>query len=89
VTGRTAIARFHGRNKATWAAKNATAADRMNWSYADAELAEWVPRLERLAAEAEAVHVLMNNCHEDKAILSAVRMRELVGATAWTPKTVP
>lgn len=89
VTGRTAIARFHGRNKATWAARNATAADRMNWSYADAELAEWVPRLERLAAEAEDVHVLMNNCHEDKAILSAVRMRELVGATAWTPKTVP
>ena len=85
VTGRVAIARFHGRNRATWAVRNATAADRMNWAYTDAELAEWLPRLERLAGAADEVHVLMNNCHEDKAIRSAVRLRELTGGKAPAP----
>lgn len=78
VTGPTAVVRFHGRNRATWEAKTKTAAERMNWDYAEAELREWVPRLRELSAKAKRVHALMNNCHEDKAVRSAEKLAALL-----------
>lgn len=73
VTGPTAIVRFHGRNRATWEGPSKSAAERMNWLYAPDELAEWVPRVHELEAKRppRGVHLLMNNCHEDKAVLGA------------------
>jgi uncharacterized protein YecE (DUF72 family) len=34
----------------------------------DEELREWVPRIKEVASTAQQVHVLFNNCHQDKAV---------------------
>jgi uncharacterized protein YecE (DUF72 family) len=71
ATSGIATVRFHGRNEATWETKQKSAAERFNYEYRERELKEWLPRIEQLAADAEEVHLLMNNCHEDKAVKSA------------------
>ncbi|MPZ24098.1 MAG: DUF72 domain-containing protein [Dehalococcoidia bacterium] len=82
ATGRTAVVRFHGRNSETWMKKNITAAERFNYDYPQHELREWLPRVRELAEKAEEVHLLMNNCHEDKAVNNA---RQLAGMLADLP----
>lgn len=77
---RLALVRFHGRNVATWEAKNPTAAERFDYLYAKDELDEWTARIAELAEEAEELHVVMNNCHEDKAIVNARQIREMLRA---------
>lgn len=73
-----AVVRFHGRNTATWEAKLPTASLRFDYLYTKDELEPWVARIAELAEEAAEVHVVMNNCHEDKAIRNARDMRELL-----------
>lgn len=80
ATADLALVRFHGRNSATWAARGASPAERFDWLYAEDELREWAPRVERLAGAAKEVHLLMNNCREDKAIVGARQLQLLVGA---------
>ena len=67
--------RFHGRNAAMWEKKGATAAERFDYLYSERELAEWVPRIRDLSSRTGQVHVLFNNCHEDKAVVNAGQMR--------------
>ncbi|HET6317412.1 MAG TPA: DUF72 domain-containing protein [Chloroflexota bacterium] len=69
-----AIMRFHGRNAATWEAKNITPAERFRYLYDRDELAEWAPRLREAARETRDLHVLMNNCY---ANYGATNAREL------------
>jgi uncharacterized protein YecE (DUF72 family) len=71
ATARVAVVRFHGRNVAAWAKRNVSVAEKYDWLYSTDELQEWVPGIRRLAGEAESVHVLMNNCREDKAVVNA------------------
>lgn len=78
VTAPVAEVRFHGRNAATWEARGITAAERFAYDYRTEELAEWVPRIGELAAEAESVHVLMNNCYSDYAVRSAAAISRLL-----------
>lgn len=78
VTGKTGIVRFHGRNAETWEKKNITAAERFNYDYNEAEFKEWLPRIEQLAEESREVHLLMNNCYEDKAVNDARQLGELL-----------
>lgn len=78
VTAPVAEVRFHGRNAATWEARNITAAERFAYDYRTDELAEWVPRVGELAAAAESVHVLMNNCYSDYAVRSAAAISRLL-----------
>lgn len=78
VTSDIALVRFHGRNHRRWSERTETAAQRMDYLYSPRELAEWVPRIQGLAAEAEEVHVVMNNCHRDYAVRNAREMRALV-----------
>jgi uncharacterized protein YecE (DUF72 family) len=66
-----ALVRFHGRNKETWEKKGISPAECFNYSYGQEELAEWVPRVRELASRARQVHVLFNNCHQDKAVVNA------------------
>ena len=68
--------RFHGRNAATWGARTATAADRFDYVYTEAELGEWVEPIDRLADETERTWVMFNNCKYDYAPRNA---RELAG----------
>ena len=73
-----ALVRFHGRNTATWAKRGTSPAERFYWLYREEELREWVPRVEKLAQEAREVHLLMNNCREDKAVAGARQLQMLL-----------
>ena len=61
TTSETAYVRFHGRNAATWNKRTGSAAERFDYLYSEAELAEWVPKLRELAAESDAVYAMFNN----------------------------
>jgi uncharacterized protein YecE (DUF72 family) len=78
ATAEIALVRFHGRNTATWAKRGISPAERFDWLYSEDELREWVPRVERLAAQTREVHLLMNNCHGDKAVVGARQLQMLL-----------
>jgi uncharacterized protein YecE (DUF72 family) len=65
------LIRFHGRNRETWEKKGATVAERFNYLYSEEELREWVLRIKELASKTRQLHVLFNNCHQDKAVVNA------------------
>lgn len=76
-----AIARFHGRNRQTWYARTATSGGRFDYLYAPAELAEWLPALKDVAAQAREVHVLLNNCRANYGVRNAKDFQALLGQT--------
>jgi uncharacterized protein YecE (DUF72 family) len=78
ATADVAVVRFHGRNAAMWERKTKTAAERFDYDYSEAEFREWLPRIEALAAEARELHLLMNNCHEDKGVNDAYQLGALL-----------
>lgn len=73
ATADVAVVRFHGRNPALWEARTSRASQRFAYDYSEAELAEWLPRVESLHERARPVHVIMNNCHSDYAVRAARR----------------
>jgi uncharacterized protein YecE (DUF72 family) len=73
-----AVVRFHGRDPEAWTKKTVT--ERFRYLYSEAELAEWVPRVEHLAEEAGQVHALMNNCYADQAVTNARQLADLLKA---------
>jgi uncharacterized protein YecE (DUF72 family) len=79
VTGPVALLRLHGRNVEAWARRNASVAEKYDYLYELEELREWTPRIERMADEARETHVLLNNCHDDKAVRNARELAELLG----------
>jgi uncharacterized protein YecE (DUF72 family) len=64
------IVRFHGRSTA-WAARGNEVRDKYNYLYSERELADWTPKVARLAEQTSEVHLLMNNCVEDKGVVNA------------------
>jgi len=82
ATADVALVRFHGRNASTWNARGISAAERFDYLYPEDELREWLPRIERLAKDTREVHLLMNNCRDDKAVVGARQLQMLVGADA-------
>jgi uncharacterized protein YecE (DUF72 family) len=79
VTAPLSLVRFHGRNSAMWNKKGITPAARFNYLYGEEELREWLPRIDKLADQAKELHLLMNNCHEDKAVVGARQLRMMLG----------
>lgn len=75
ATSDIAVIRFHGRNSDTWHKKGISAAQRFNYLYSEGELREWMPGIQRLASQARQLHILFNNCHEDKAVLNGRQMK--------------
>ncbi|GAA2296103.1 DUF72 domain-containing protein [Streptomyces hawaiiensis] len=69
------VVRFHGRSTA-WG--TGTKEDRFRYAYDEDELAEWLPRVRRLAERTEQVHVLFNNCCGDAAVRDAETMTRLL-----------
>ncbi len=65
------LVRFHGRNREMWEKKGASVAERFNYLYAEDELREWLPRIKELAPVTRQLHVLFNNCYQDKAVANA------------------
>jgi len=66
-----AVVRFHGRNRDNWEKKRIGAAERFDYLYPEQELKEWLPRIRELASKTRQLHVLFNNCYEDKAVVNA------------------
>ncbi|MBA4370641.1 MAG: DUF72 domain-containing protein [Coriobacteriaceae bacterium] len=67
VTADLAYVRFHGRNRGTWHARTASAADRFDYLYEPGELCEWEAPIRELAAEADVTYAMFNNCRYDYA----------------------
>ena len=78
TSDRLAVVRFHGRNHRTWNLKGAPPSVRFQYRYADAELAEWVPRIRAMAGQAAEVHAIMNNSLSDAATANARRLEQLL-----------
>lgn len=76
-----ALLRVHGRNVLTYNAKVQSAAERFEYDYLDGELAELVGEAVRLAYKVKHMHVIFNNCHEDKGQRNAQTFINLVRAT--------
>ena len=74
------MVRFHGRNRQAWESKAETASDRFRYEYSQAELSEWVPKIETLSRETRQTHVLMNNCYRDYAVNNARDLGDLLAA---------
>ena len=88
ATTDTAFVRFHGRNAAAWERGADTGDDRFSYDYRDDDLEPWVPRLEKLAANAATVHVMFSGRTTEAAVRNArLLVRVLRGdpAPARTP----
>jgi uncharacterized protein YecE (DUF72 family) len=68
------LVRFHGRNRETWEKRGISVSERFNYRYTEEELRGWAPKLKELAAKTRQLHVLFNNCHQDKAAANARQM---------------
>jgi uncharacterized protein YecE (DUF72 family) len=75
---RMAVVRFHGRNHRNWELKGAPPSVRFQHNYSDAELNEWVPRIQAMAEQAAEVHAIMNNNYSNWATANARRLEELL-----------
>ena len=79
ATAPTALVRFFGRKADAWEQRGASAAERFDWLYSDEELSEWLPRIERLAAQAEQVHLMFNTKVGDQGVRNAARLQTMLG----------
>jgi uncharacterized protein YecE (DUF72 family) len=80
ATAETGLVRFHGRNAAMLERRGATVGERFDYLYSEEELREWVSPIRHLAEQAQEVHVLMNNCVQDKAVVNADQLRMMLSA---------
>jgi uncharacterized protein YecE (DUF72 family) len=75
---RLSLVRFHGRNAATWEAKDLSPAERFRYLYDRDELSEWAPRIADAAARTDETHVLMNNCYANYGAVNARQIAKLL-----------
>jgi len=76
------LVRFHGRNSETWEKKGIGPAERFNYLYAEEELRPWASKIGELAKQTAQMHVLFNNCHQDKAVVNARQVCFMLGSQA-------
>jgi uncharacterized protein YecE (DUF72 family) len=73
------IFRLHGHNQEMWTKKGLkSSAERFNYSYSTGELEALVPAVRALSESVEELHVLFNNCYEDKAQRNAIEFKRLL-----------
>ncbi len=82
VTSDIGIVRFHGRNTETWEKKGIGPAERFNYLYTEDELKPWAERILNLAERTSEMHVLFNNCYEDKAVVNARQISWIIDTLA-------
>jgi len=68
------LVRFHGRNSETWEKRGISAAERFNYLYNEEELKPWAAKISAMAKDTGEMHVLFNNCHQDKGVVNARQM---------------
>jgi len=69
VTSSVAYVRWHGHGQEPW----------YNYRYSEAELKEWVPRLEQVASQAETVYGFFNNHYHGYAPENALQTLRMLG----------
>lgn len=73
------VFRLHGHNQEMWTKKGLkSSAERFNYLYSTAELEALVPPIRALSDRVEELHVLFNNCYEDKAQRNALELVQLL-----------
>jgi uncharacterized protein YecE (DUF72 family) len=77
ATAPLAMVRFHG-HSGKWTSKDIH--ERFGYRYSEDELKSWAPNVRRLAADADATHVVMNNCYSDYAQVNARQLADLLAA---------
>lgn len=75
ATADLAVVRFHGHSD-KWTSKDIH--EKFGYLYSERELKQWAPKLRKLAAETEQLHVLTNNCYRDYAQRNASQLIELL-----------
>ena len=78
TSAKLAFVRFHGRNHRNWNLKGAPPSVRFQHNYSDAELDEWVPRIQAMEEHVAEVHAIMNNNYSNWATANARRLAELL-----------
>jgi uncharacterized protein YecE (DUF72 family) len=79
ATAEVGVIRFHGRNQQTWERRGLKASGRFNYLYSENELKEWIPKIDDLAQKTRQLHIVFNNCYDDKQIRNAKQIRTLLG----------
>ena len=80
VTSDLGLIRFHGRNSETWEKKGIGPAERFNYLYTEAELQPWASKIAQISQQTSEMHVLFNNCYQDKAVVNARQMCFMLGS---------
>ncbi len=82
VTSSIGIVRFHGRNAENWEKKGIPAGERFNYLYNEDELKEWLPKIQRMAEQAEKVYVIFKNKSNDFPVRNAVEFIKMLHRSA-------
>lgn len=69
--------RFHGRNKEKWW-QHEHPWERYDYLYSEDEIAEWVPKIQRIAESTERCYVFFNNHYQGKAAINARMLMKLL-----------
>ena len=57
-----------------WERGSKYASGRFNYLYSEDELKGWVPQINELASKTKELHIVFNNCYDDKAVVNARQM---------------
>ena len=82
ITSDIGLVRFHGRNTETWEKKGIGPAERFNYLYTEEELQPWANKIAEISKQTSQMHVLFNNCYQDKAVVNARQMCFMLGSGA-------
>ena len=77
VTSKIGYVRFHGRNKEKWW-QNDHPYERYDYTYKPEELAEWLPKIKKLAAATEKTFVFANNHWKGQSIDTVRQIRKML-----------
>jgi uncharacterized protein YecE (DUF72 family) len=84
------VLRLHGHNHAMWTAKHlASSAERFNYYYSPSELDVLAESATRLKDRVRRLHVLFNNCFEDKAQRNALEFTQRLAGVTREPLPAP
>ena len=72
--------RFHGRNAAKWW-QHEESHERYDYLYTEAELAEWVPKVNYIASKTERTYVFFNNHFRGKSAQNARQFAKMLNLT--------
>ena len=89
ATARTAVFRLHGRNAEGFLrqlrGESPAVREKYDYLYAEAELRDLLPEIERVAEAAEQTWVLFNNNNRDYPVRNALQLRRLLGEPVPEP----